>query len=103
MKKAFRKKSASDLASAAFVQVGDQSPWENAVSVLQPAFTSTIARGLSLVAIVVAGLTFAFGEGGSKRVLAGVLFGAGMAIAAVLQGEAYGGNHESTECIGHYH
>ena len=34
-------------------------------------------------AIVVAGLTFAFGEGGSKRVLAGVLFGVGMAIAAV--------------------
>jgi type IV secretory pathway VirB2 component (pilin) len=59
------------------------SPWENAVSVLQQAFTSTIARGLSLVAIVVAGLTFAFGEGGSKRILAGVLFGVGMAIAAV--------------------
>jgi len=51
--------------------------------VLQAAFTSTIARGLSLVAIVVSGLTFAFGEGGSKRVLAGVLFGVGMAIAAV--------------------
>jgi type IV secretory pathway VirB2 component (pilin) len=59
------------------------SPWENAVNVLQLAFTSTIARGLSLVAIVVSGLTFAFGEGGSKRVLAGVLFGVGMAIAAV--------------------
>lgn len=59
------------------------SPWENAVNVLETAFTSTIARGLSLVAIVVAGLTFAFGEGGSKRVLAGVLFGVGMAIAAV--------------------
>ena len=58
-------------------------PWENAVNVLQQAFTSTIARGLSLVAIVVSGLTFAFGEGGSKRVLAGVLFGVGMAIAAV--------------------
>jgi len=71
------------LASVAFAQVGGQSPWENAVSVLQQAFTSTIARGLSLVAIVVAGLTFAFGEGGSKRVLAGVLFGVGMAIAAV--------------------
>jgi len=49
------------------------------------------------------GLTFAFGEGGSKRVFAGVLFGAGMAIAPVLQGKAYGGKHESTECIGHYH
>jgi type IV secretion system protein TrbC len=59
------------------------SPWENAVNVLQLAFTSTIARGLSLVAIVVSGLTFAFGEGGSKRVIAGVLFGVGMAIAAV--------------------
>ena len=59
------------------------SPWESAVNVLQQAFTSTIARGLSLVAIVVSGLTFAFGEGGSKRVLAGVLFGVGMAIAAV--------------------
>jgi type IV secretory pathway VirB2 component (pilin) len=71
------------LASAAFAQAAGTSPWENAVSVLQQAFTSTIARGLSLVAIVVAGLTFAFGEGGSKRVLAGVLFGVGMAIAAV--------------------
>ena len=69
------------LAAPAFAQ--GTSPWENAVNVLMTAFTSTIARGLSLVAIVVAGLTFAFGEGGSKRVLAGVLFGVGMAIAAV--------------------
>jgi len=69
------------LAAPAFAQ--GNSPWENAVNVLQQAFTSTIARGLSLVAIVVSGLTFAFGEGGSKRVLAGVLFGVGMAIAAV--------------------
>ena len=70
------------LAAPAFAVQGN-SPWENAVNVLQQAFTSTIARGLSLVAIVVSGLTFAFGEGGSKRVLAGVLFGVGMAIAAV--------------------
>jgi len=59
------------------------SPSENAVNVLQQAFTSTIARGLSLVGMVVSGLTFAFGEGGSKRVLAGVLFGVGMTIAAL--------------------
>lgn len=70
------------VAVPAFAQAGN-SPWENAVNVLETAFTSTIARGLSLVAIVVSGLTFAFGEGGSKRVLAGVLFGVGMAIAAV--------------------
>jgi type IV secretory pathway VirB2 component (pilin) len=71
------------LTTSAFAQATNTSPWENAVGVLQQAFTSTIARGLSLVAIVVSGLTFAFGEGGSKRVLAGVLFGVGMAIAAV--------------------
>src|ERR1700728_1159281 len=70
------------LAAPACAQNGN-SPWENAVNVLQTAFTSDIARGLSLVAIVVAGLTFAFGEGGSKRILAGVLFGVGMAVAAV--------------------
>ena len=60
-----------------------QSPWENAVTVLQNSFTSTIARGLSLVAIVVGGLMFAFGEGESKRMLAGIVFGVGMAIGAV--------------------
>jgi type IV secretory pathway VirB2 component (pilin) len=59
------------------------SPWENAVTVLQNAFTTTIARGLSLVAIVVGGLMFAFGEGESKRMLAGIIFGIGMAIGAV--------------------
>jgi type IV secretory pathway VirB2 component (pilin) len=46
------------FAAPAFAQ--GASPWENAVNVLMTAFTSTIARGLSLVAIVVAGLTFAF-------------------------------------------
>jgi type IV secretory pathway VirB2 component (pilin) len=59
------------------------SPWENAVTVLMTSFTGPIARGLSLVSIVVGGITFAFGEGGSKRLLAGILFGVGMAIGAV--------------------
>src|SRR5215471_2457262 len=59
------------------------SPWENAVDVLRTAFTGPIARGLSLVAIVVGGLMFAFGEGESKRMLAGIVFGVGMAIGAV--------------------
>ena len=58
------------------------SPWLKAVDVLQKAFTGPIARGLSLIAIVVAGLMFAFGEGGSKRALAGVIFGLGMALGA---------------------
>lgn len=59
------------------------SPWEDAVNVLQTAFTGPIARGLSLVSIVWGGLMFAFAEGESKRTLAGILFGVGMAIGAV--------------------
>ncbi len=60
-----------------------QDPWEQAVQVLQTAFTGPIAKGLSLVAIVVGGLMFAFGEGQSKRALSGIIFGVGMAIGAV--------------------
>lgn len=58
-------------------------PWDSAVQVLQTAFTGPIARGLALVSIVVGGLMFAFGEGQSKRMLAGIVFGVGMAIGAV--------------------
>jgi len=57
-------------------------PWENAVTNLATAMTGPIASGLALVAIVVGGLMFAFGEGGSKRALAGVVFGLGMALGA---------------------
>ena len=76
------------LAIAALVLVpassyAQASPWESAVNALMTSFTGPIARGLSLVAIVVGGVTFAFGEGGSKRLLAGILFGVGMAISAV--------------------
>ena len=70
------------LAPASLAQVGS-SPWENAVNVLRSSFTGPIATGLSLVAIVVGGLTYAYGEGHSKRTLAGIIFGVGMAIGAV--------------------
>lgn len=69
-------------AHAAALQ-GTGSPWENAVNVLEQSFTGPIARGLSLVAVVVGGLMFAFGEGQSKRTMAGIIFGVGMALAAV--------------------
>jgi len=76
------------IVPAALLLVGTRAyaqsdPWQNAVQVLQTAFTGPIARGLALVAIVVGGLMFAFGEGQSKRMLAGIVFGVGMAIGAV--------------------
>jgi len=69
-------------ATPAFAQAAG-SPWENAVNALKTSFTGPIATGLSLVAIVVGGLTFAYGEGHSKKALAGIIFGVGMAIGAV--------------------
>lgn len=58
-------------------------PWEVAVNALVTTMTGPIARGLSLVAIVVGGITVAFDEGGgSKRLLAGIIFGVGMAVGA---------------------
>ena len=70
-------------AALASARLHAQSPWESAVNVMQVSFTGPIARGLSLIAIVIGGVTFAFGEGQSKRLLAGIVFGVGMAIGAV--------------------
>lgn len=70
------------LAEEVFAQAAGD-PWTQAVQVLQTAFTGPIATGLALVAIVVGGLMFAFGEGAAKRTLAGVVFGVGMAVGAV--------------------
>lgn len=78
----FRICTACLLVSRAYAQQNGD-PWDNAVKVLQTAFTGPIATGLSLVAIVVGGLMFAFGEGQSKRVFAGIVFGIGMAVGAV--------------------
>ena len=71
------------LVLQAHAAVLQASPWENAVNALQISFTGPIARGLSLVAVVVGGLMFAYGEGQSKRTMAGIIFGVGMALAAV--------------------
>ena len=70
-------------ATPALAQSQGGSPWENAVNVLKNSFTGPIATGLSLVAIVIGGLTYAYGEGHSKRTIAGIVFGVGMAIGAV--------------------
>lgn len=71
------------LADEVFAQTTGTSPWTQAVQALQTAFTGPIATGLALVAIVVGGLMFAFGEGAAKRTLSGVIFGVGMAVGAV--------------------
>lgn len=59
-----------------------QSPWERAALNLEAAFTGPLARSLSLVAIVIGGLMFMFGEAGAKRQISGIVFGGGLALFA---------------------
>jgi type IV secretory pathway VirB2 component (pilin) len=59
-----------------------QSPWERAATNLSTTFTGPLARSLALVAIVIGGLMFMFGEGGAKRQISGIVFGGGLALFA---------------------
>jgi type IV secretory pathway VirB2 component (pilin) len=59
-----------------------QSPWERAALNLEGSFTGPLARSLALVAIVIGGLMFMFGEGGAKRQVSGIVFGGGLALFA---------------------
>ena len=57
-------------------------PWSMAASQLCTLFTGVVGRGLAVVAVIVGGLTYAFGEGGSKSAIAGLVFGVGMVLLA---------------------
>ena len=58
------------------------SPFATGFNALQNLFTGTIARVASLIAIVIGGYSFAPGEPGAKRTLAGVVAGTGIAVLA---------------------
>lgn len=59
------------------------SPFDTGFTSLQTLFTGTIAKVASLIAIVIGGYQFAHGEPGSKKALAGVAAGTGIAVLAV--------------------
>lgn len=59
-----------------------QAPWERAATNLERTFTGPLARSLALVAIVIGGLMFMFGESGAKRQISGIVFGGGLALFA---------------------
>ena len=67
---------------AADVILEASGPWVTAVQQLCNAFDGVIGKGLALVAVIIGGLMFAFGEGGSKSAIAGLIFGAGMVLGA---------------------
>ncbi len=57
-------------------------PWSMAASQLCTLFTGVVGRGLAVVAVIAGGLAYAFGEGGSKSAIAGLVFGVGMVLLA---------------------
>jgi type IV secretory pathway VirB2 component (pilin) len=58
------------------------SPFDEGISNISTLFTGTAAKAGSLIAVVLGGLGFAFGEPGAKKNLAGVAFGVGIALMA---------------------
>ena len=74
------------MVTTAFVLVPSalfaQAPWERAASNLERTFTGPLARSLALVAIVIGGLMYMFGEQGAKRQISGIVFGGGLALFA---------------------
>ena len=64
------------------VAFAQQSPWERAALNLEATFTGPLARSLALVAIVIGGLMFMYGEAGAKRQISGIVFGGGLALFA---------------------
>jgi len=58
------------------------SPFDTGFTAIQTLFTGTVAKVASLIAIVVGGYQFAHGEPGSKRALAGIVAGTGIAVLA---------------------
>lgn len=58
-------------------------PFDSGFTALQNLFTGTIAKVASLIAIVIGGYQFAHGEPGSKKALAAVAVGTGIAVLAV--------------------
>ena len=66
---------------AAYAQ-NSGSPFDSGLTSIQTLFTGTVAKAASLIAIVIGGYTFAHGEPGAKKTLAGVAAGTGIAVLA---------------------
>jgi len=70
------------IIAPAFALAQSGSPFDTGFTNLQTLFTGTVAKVASLIAIVIGGYQFAHGEAGSKRAIAGIVAGTGIAVMA---------------------
>jgi len=76
-------RTAAAIAALVFLPVAAHaSPFDTGITNIQTLFTGTIAKAFSLVAVVLGGLGFAFGEPGAKKNLALCAIGVGVAVMA---------------------
>ena len=59
-----------------------ETPWGKAALGFCGLMVGVVGKSLAVVALIYAGVTYSFGEGASKTMLAGVVFGAGMVLLA---------------------
>lgn len=57
-------------------------PWSKAASGICMVFSDVVGPALAVVLVIVIGLTYAGGEGGSKSTIAYLVFGLGMVVLA---------------------
>lgn len=82
--------------SMAFAQA---MPWEGPICKIAQSFSGPVAKGISVIAIVICGLLMAFGElGGVFKTVLGLLMGVTMAVAAVQWMGAFAGGGGSLGC-----
>lgn len=79
------------LPSAAFA-AGTGMPWETPLQNILDSVTGPVAKAAAIVAIVLTGLGFAFGESGTvMRRIVGIVFGLSIAFAAAQWGMTFFG------------
>src|SRR5437764_2001899 len=78
-------------ASSAYA-AGTGMPWETPLQNVLDSITGPVAKAAGIIAIVIAGLGFAFGEsGGLMRKVMGIVFGLAIAFAAAQWGMTFFG------------
>lgn len=71
------------LAAFVALPVFAQSPFDTPLTSLQIFLTGTFARAVSVIAMVVGGITFAIGDGRGHHVLGSLFLGIGLMMLAV--------------------
>jgi type IV secretory pathway VirB2 component (pilin) len=78
------------MAQAAGATSSSGMPWETPMQTIVDSLTGPVAKGLAIICMVIAGFSWAFGEGNLKKILA-IVFGISVAFAAASWGLTFFG------------